>query len=44
MTEGSSQQLQQRRQELVELPQLTETRAATYRLNSDARARSTEPV
>ena len=39
MAESNSQQLQQRRHELVEsLPKLTQQRAATYRLNSDARA------
>jgi hypothetical protein len=39
MAENSSQQLEQRREQLVEsLPKLSQQRAATYRLNNDARA------
>lgn len=39
MAEGNRRELQERRQELVEsLPRLTQERAATYRLNSDAHA------
>jgi hypothetical protein len=39
MAKSNSQQLQQRRQELVDsLPNLSQKRASTYRLSSDARA------